>query len=83
MGISRDDLGAFIPNYMEQGIWSNDPFNKLMWKVLGIFYRNWQKLEYVQTKNSPYLLVGSREVILGFSQTLCGGSSCEGKDSTQ
>eukprot|EP00957_Ditylum_brightwellii_P177914 13551598-Ditylum_brightwellii.AAC.1 len=29
MGISRDDSGAFIPNYMEQGIWSNDPFNKI------------------------------------------------------
>eukprot|EP00957_Ditylum_brightwellii_P119538 9120395-Ditylum_brightwellii.AAC.1 len=29
MGISRDDLGAFIPNYMEQGIWSNDSFSKI------------------------------------------------------
>jgi len=36
MGISRDDSGAFISNYMEQGIWSDDPFNKI--DVEGVGY---------------------------------------------
>ena len=28
-GISRDDAGKFLPEYLEEGIWDSDPFEKL------------------------------------------------------
>jgi pyruvate,orthophosphate dikinase len=29
LGISRDDVGAFLGDYLEKGIWPSDPFQKL------------------------------------------------------
>lgn len=35
MGFSRDDVGSFIPQYVEQGIYDNDPFQVLDQEGIG------------------------------------------------
>ena len=39
MGISRDDSGSFIPTYMEQGIYEEDPFKTIDEEGVGFLVR--------------------------------------------
>ena len=39
LGISRDDAGKFLGDYLEKGIWRNDPFQKLDVEGVGALIR--------------------------------------------
>jgi pyruvate,orthophosphate dikinase len=39
LGISRDDAGKFLPEYLAKGVWPSDPFQKLDQEGVGSLMR--------------------------------------------